>query len=148
MQNIPQPGEWIVGYYPTKNRVDCDSDRVPRHLCCLSIRDLRKHPLALETIERRPFTDRGRYLMFAWDEDCGETRCFYLHQLLPTLQAKAKQASLQVVGFDADNPDAGMEQHGGEFGSTAIQRAALATACRELRQMGKAHLVRVTAKGA
>jgi len=41
-------------------------------------------PLHLETIERRPLLQRGRYLMFAWDDDIGETRCFYLCQLTAT----------------------------------------------------------------
>jgi hypothetical protein len=147
-RNVPKPGEWIIGWYPTRNVIGDKAGRVPRNLMCLSVRDLHKEPLALSTVERRPLTHRGRFLMFAWDEDIGETRCFYLAQLLPSKDVAPMDSLLQVIGFDDGAPADGLETHGPEFAATAIQRAALATACRELRQRGKEELFRIRARDA
>lgn len=143
---IPKPGEWLIGWYPLKNQIDGQREDAPRNLCCLSVRDLHKEPLHLETIERRPLLQRGRYLMFAWDDDIGETRCFYLCQLTATPGDSREEPTLQIVGFDGDNPDAGMERLGPEFAANVFARAVLAEAVRKLRQRGQAELYRVIAE--
>jgi hypothetical protein len=143
-RNVPQPGEWLEGWYPIRNRVDDDGGYAPRHLCCLAIRDLHREPLELETIERRPLTRRGRYLMFAWDEDIAETRCFYLAQLTDG-NPGSKSGTLQIVGFDEDNPNDNLSRIGPEFGPSIFARATLAEACRRLRQQGRSTRFRVAA---
>lgn len=143
-RNIPRTGEWLIGWYPTKNRDTPEGlTYAPRHLCILSVRDLRKEPLAIETLERRPLLRRGRYLAFAWDEDLGETRCFYLEAMKPRPDAGDDLPPFSIVSFDPDAPAAGLTWIGPEFGPDAESRATLATACRQLRQAGQAESFRV-----
>lgn len=71
---------------------------IERRIHVLSSRDLVKEPLTINEFRRRPFLNRSRWLLKAWDVDVQGFRQFYLGS---SAQYRAP-GTLQVVVFDPE----------------------------------------------
>lgn len=66
---------WFL--YPRHNFHGVLSRLEPRRLRVEEIRDIRKVPLAIVTVDLQPLLRRGRLLVTGWDLDKQEERSFY-----------------------------------------------------------------------
>ena len=72
--------------YPAINFACLPSKLEERRILVKSVRDTELQPLDEETLDSRPFTKRGRWLLTGLDLDKFEERSFYVESMVAVVQ--------------------------------------------------------------
>ena len=127
-----EPGQRLTIHYPTTTLVQRIARLQQRQIEVCSVRDLMAQPLSIADFLRRPYQNRSRYLICAYDSDRSAWRQFYLGSI-----AEHASPSILRVGLYLPGDDKPFETIGPAVGPTRRDRETLARSLIVLADQAK-----------